>query len=303
MNSNFPIKSIHPILLPPKQFKDRFNNANAFVEMNPSMHIDANGTVVILVRSVNYRKYKDKQFTLYQNYSDSIYTILRGKITEKEPLNLETFRIQDLQYQYGIPTYSTYWKGLEDIRFITPYSLLTTIPECNENGNPSIFKATLQGSIIHSFSACKPNKIEKNWMPFLPANSDPKVIYSLHPFKIKSVEDETLEEIKLSDTIQQKIEGYHGSTNGIPYNGENTFLFLIHLNKDRSYHRWLLFNYETRVVQVSESFSFFSHTYIEFPCSLCSYKDRIFISCGINDDKAMILEVEKDNIDISLIVV
>jgi hypothetical protein len=133
-------------------------------------------------------------------------------------------------------------------------------------------------------------------MPFIPKNSDPKVIYSLHPFKIKSIENEDFEEIQISEWIKQKIEGYHGSTNGIPYNNQ-AILFLIHLNKERSYHRWLLFNYETKSVQVSEPFSFFSHTYIEFPCSLCIFKNRIFVSCGINDDKAMILEIEKAKID------
>jgi hypothetical protein len=75
-----------------------------------------------------------------------------------------------------------------------------------------------------------PNKIEKNWMPFIPKNSDPKVIYSLHPFKIKSIESEDFEEIQLSEWIKQKIEGYHGSTNGIPYNNQ-TILFLIHLSQ------------------------------------------------------------------------
>lgn len=287
----FPVKSVYPIILPCKQFTDNLGKANAFIDMNPSMSVDANGNCTVLVRSVNYRKFPDKQFSLYQNQSNSVYTILRGKIAES--LNLETFKMQQLQYQYGLPTYPTYWKGLEDIRFVDPHTVLATIPECNPRGNPSIFRAILQGAILHSFSPCKPDEVEKNWMPF----ANEKVIYSLNPLKIKNIETEYFETLEISDVLKTNLENYHGSTNGIPYEGG--YLFLIHVNKERTYHRWFWLNLADKSVKVSEPFVFFSHSYIEFPCSLCMYKNRIFVSLGINDDKAAILELDPAHISLS----
>jgi hypothetical protein len=269
--------------------------------MNPSMQIDSNGNVKILVRSVNYRKFYDKKFTMYENYSKSLYTLLSGKIEKNEDLNLDNFHVQDVSYSYLIPTYPTYWKGLEDIRFINATSILAIIPECNETGNPSIFRATLENNIIHSFISCKPNAIEKNWMPYTDDNNTEMVIYSLNPFKVKQVNDEIFTEITFSKEIINQLENYHGSTNGVKYTPfkktEETLLFLIHKNGDKTNHRWLLFNYKTNEIIMSKEFHFFKYSYIEFPVSLAIFNERIFISLGINDDKAFIVETTKESIE------
>lgn len=52
------------IVTPHKQFTDRFNAPNAFLAMNPSLHIDEEGNFILLVRRVNYRKFADRRFTL-----------------------------------------------------------------------------------------------------------------------------------------------------------------------------------------------------------------------------------------------
>jgi len=269
--------------------------------MNPSMHIDSNGDVKILVRSVNYRKFYGKKFTMYENYSKSIYTLLTGKINSNELLNLDKFEVQDLFYNYLIPTYPTYWKGIEDIRFINTNSILAIIPECNEKGNPSIFRATIECNIVHSFISCKPNIVEKNWMPYTDDKNNEMVIYSLNPFKLKQIDDEIFTEITFSEEIMQQLENYHGSTNGVEYTtlnktGEN-ILFLIHKNADKTYHRWLLFNCKTNEIILSKEFHFFQYSYIEFPVSLSIFNERIFISLGINDDKAFIIETTETEIE------
>jgi hypothetical protein len=64
-------KNIIPIIIPQICFIDRFNNVNNYVEMNPSLDIDTDGNVIILVRCVNYKKCKNNKFTLYQNISNS----------------------------------------------------------------------------------------------------------------------------------------------------------------------------------------------------------------------------------------
>jgi hypothetical protein len=137
-----------------------------------------------------------------------------------------------------------------------------------------------------------------------------KVIYSVSPFIIKSVEggngdsdSSNLIEIDIDEVLKSELEGYHGSTNGISgvsgingINGinEDERLFLIH--KGAKTHRWLIFNIESNSITVSKEFSFFSHTYIEFICSLSHFNDRYFISIGINDKKAFIIEINYEDI-------
>jgi hypothetical protein len=313
---------VYPIVIPLKMFIDKHSEYNAFYNMNPSIQIDCNGNVKILVRSVNYRKFYNKIFTMYENYSKSIYTLLSGKINDTELLNLDNFEVEDVFYDYLIPTYPTYWKGLEDIRFINTNSILAIIPECNESGNPSIFRGTLENNTIHSFTICKPNIIEKNWMPYIDEKGNEMVIYSLNPFKLKKIEDEIFTEIIFSQEITSQLENYHGSTNGVcftPLKNEivshlnsstklpatisndvqenENILFLIHKNSDKTYHRWLLFNCKTNEIILSKEFHFFRHSYIEFPVSLAIFNERIFISLGVNDDRAFIVETTKESIE------
>jgi hypothetical protein len=284
------IVNITPIILPELLFTDRFNNTNLYVDMNPSMHISDSGNVKILVRRVNYRKFYNRDFILYENKSNSVYSLLIGTLDDK-PLNLENFSLQMLKNTYTIHTYPTYWTGIEDIRFVNDSTILTTIPECNPSGQPAIFRATLDRQ-VHSHTICSPSAIEKNWMPYIDHNGTQKVIYSLFPFTIKSIDIDDRQVLTHIPTL----EGYHGSTNGILY--KECRLFLIHANKTRTYHRWILFNPSTQAINVSEPFTFFKHSHIEFTCSLASYKDRIFVSIGVNDNSAFILELDQDQIKI-----
>ena len=283
----FEKKSIIPIIVPQTCFIDKYNNINSYVEMNPSINIEDNGDVTILVRCVNYRKFKEKQFTMFNNTSNSIYYIANGKIIDGK-INVETFDFKLVEYDYGMATYPTYWRGLEDIRFIDKNNILVTIPELNISGNPSIFKANLNNNSITNFETCYPNITEKNWMPYYDIENH-KVIYSLDPFTIKSIEDNNIEEVELTETNKSILKGYHGSTNDISVNKYDR-LFLIHLNKDITIHRWLLFNIKTKEIKLSYEFTFFKNSYIEFTCSLTKYKEQIFISIGVNDDKAFIIE-------------
>ena len=282
----FPKKDIIPIIIPQLYFQDIYNNTNNYVEMNPSLFIEENGNVIILVRCVNYKKFNNKQFILYETNSNSVYYILKGNIKDREKLDIENFEYKILEFEYNLPTYPTYWFGLEDIRFINSNTILVNVPELNEGGKPSIFKAELNENKITNFMPCKPNSnTEKNWMPY----NDEKVIYSLHPFMIKNIEDDLIEEIPISESLKDKLKGYHGSTNGITINNDEK-LFLIHINREKTYHRWLLLNIKTNDIELSEDFLFFKNTYIEFTCSLSMFKNRIFVSLGINDDKAFIIE-------------
>jgi hypothetical protein len=286
----FQILNIHPIILPELLYRDRFNNINAYFDTNPSIHISESGRVKILVRRINYRKFHDKNFILYQNQSNSFYTLLTGSIHPGKPLNLEEFQLDSVENKYTIPTYPTYWTGLEDIRFIDDSTILTTIPECNPSGGPCIFKAKLTNNTVDDHVVCQPNYIEKNWMPYKYENTN-KVIYSLHPFIIKSIDSDDRQTLSENPIL----EGYHGSSNGIAY--KDQLLFLIHKNNERTHHRWILFDPSNNSLKISEPFTFFKHSHIEFTCSLASYNDRIFVSLGLNDNSAYILELSVEEID------
>ena len=294
----FPKLHIYPIILPLMRFKDLYNNFNAYFQMNPSMHIDDEGNVIILVRNINYRIFSDNDFIIYNHPCDSVYFIMRGKITPNEPLDVEKFQVEPMIYDYQIPKYSTYWSGMEDIRFINSTSILAVIPECNKGGKPSIFKGTITGNTIHSLTDCYPNIKEKNWMPFMDKDGKDSVIYSLHPFIIKSVENDDGLQIQFDEMLMNRLKDFHGSTNGIEYKEINKRLFLIHAKKmGKIIHRWLLYDILNHVVYLSKEFVFFTHSYIEFPVSLSIFHGKIFVSLGVNDNKAFIIEVLSSDID------
>ena len=291
----FPKKNIYPILVPQNCFIDKNNNQNSYVEMNPSMFITKDGKVTILIRCVNYIKFFNKGFTMFEQFSNSIYHIMNGNIIDNDSLNLESFIMNKLSYTYSTPSFYTYWKGLEDIRFVRTNKLLVTVPECNSKGNPSIFYATLNETNVQDFIDCKPNIVEKNWMPYIGINDEEYVIYSLSPFYIKKILDDNLIKINIKKKNEDFLKNYHGSTNGIIYN-KIYRLFLIHITNEKTYHRWLLFNLENQEIYLSKEFVFFNHSYIEFTCSLCDFNQRIFVSLGVNDNKAFIIEINLNDI-------
>lgn len=279
----YPVRRIVPLVFPKQQYKDRFGEPNAFVDMNPSMFIRPDGEVLLLVRRVNYRKYADKQFSLGSYPSQSKYLVATGNIAD-----LTRWHTEPLRIQYGTMTYPTYWSGPEDIRFTRENQVLATIPECNPSGQPAIFQASLEGSVMHSVKSCHPREMEKNWMPYTDSLGQQRVVYSLFPFRTKGILEPELETVECN---LPELEGYHGSTNGIVYMGDYR-LFLIHINRERTYHRWLLFHPSKKTVQVSDEFVFFQHSYIEFPLSLCDHGEKLYVSLGVNDEAAYILEID-----------
>jgi len=292
------IKNTYPILLKEEFFIDKHNLPASYLSTNPSMFINKEGEVTILVRCVNYRRYPNNFFIVHNNQSISKTKLLKGKIEENKLLNLNNFIDMNIQYDYNIPSYHSLWLGLEDIRFINEKELLVIIPECNPNGNPSIFKATLEEDKIHSFITCYPNQKEKNWMPYSDNEGNDYVIYYAYPFKIKKIVEEEFVDVQLQEnTLYESLKRYNGSTNGIKFKGSNQRLFLLHCNGDKIKHRFIIFNIVYNEIYISKEFSFFKNTYIEFPLSLCEYNNRYFVSMGIDDNKAYIVEITEESID------
>jgi predicted GH43/DUF377 family glycosyl hydrolase len=277
---------IFPIILDIPLYQDRFGSPNRFIEMNPSIYIKETGDFIILVRTVNYLKYKDNKFQIYGSASESKYYIIRGQLHPEKSMNLDNYTCSQLEIQYNIPRQPSLWYGIEDIRFINENSVLTCIPECN-GGRPGIFKGTLNGSTIRDIVKCEPfTTTEKNWMPYCETH----VVYSVNPFTIKDIVYD-IKEIIYSDSV---LDGWHGSSNAIDAFGEK--LFLIHKNRDKVYSKWLLYNPKTKYISHSKEFVFFKDSYIEFTCSLAKYNNRIFVGLGVNDSRAFIVEIKEDTI-------
>lgn len=283
------IKEIYPIITPQLCFIDKFRQCNAYKNMNPAMYIDKDGLVTILVRNINYSKFYNKHFTIFEQGSNSFYIKITGSITNSK-LCLKD--ITHLICHKTLPVYLTCWKGIEDIRFIDEKNILIIIPECNINGNPSVFRGVLEENNIHSISDCKPNIIEKNWLPYK-FNQTYNVIYKLYPFTIKSIDNDDPIIIENSPI---ELKGCNGSTNGINILNTNNILFLVHANLEKCYHRWMIFNPITNEIKVSKLFVFFTHSFIEFCCSLSEYQNQLYVGIGINDEQAFILRLDLNDV-------
>lgn len=290
----FPKKKIHPIILPTKLFMSKYNVLKEYSEMNTSMYINTKGNVTLLIRNVGYSKYPNNTYVIHEHMScSSSYQMITCSILENGSLNLDNINIQDIEIEYNLSINPSYWKGLEDIRFLDENNILVVVPELNKNGMPCIFKAKINHNRIYDFETCYPHFKEKNWMPFKDICGEYKVIYKIWPFQIKSIMEEYFELINLPDFLSI-LDGYNGSTNGLLT--EKGYLFLIHKNGEKVHHRWLLFDLTTRNVTITDPFLFFTNSYIEFPCSLCTYNNIVYVSLGLNDNKAFVIELSFDDI-------
>lgn len=284
----YPIRKITPLIFPKEQYTDRFGEPNAFVDMNPSMYITETGAVTLLVRRVNYRKYANKSFSMGNYPSKSKYVVATGHISD-----LGNLSVKPMNICYSLPAYDTYWVGPEDIRFVDEHTIIATIPECNPTGQPAIFQGSLDDEkMLRYVEPCFPRETEKNWMPYTDEFGENRVVYSLSPFRTKSLKATDLEELPIQ---LPELVGYHGSTNGIRYK-DDWRLFLVHVNRERTYHRWLLFHPAKKTAKVSNEFVFFQHSYIEFPVSLSEHGGSLYVSLGVNDEAAFILELLPPNL-------
>ena len=314
------VKKWIPIICPQKEYKyiDRFGQPNAYVEMNPSLFIDADGTFRLLVRMVNYKKYYDKSFSMSQHKSISQYHIFHGNVQESSgnyTLKFNTSEKLNIDFN-GFRKYESYWLGVEDIRFINKSNVLAVVPEANCSGYPCIFSCEIHNEkereretiTLMLLSALLPNiNVEKNWMPYSYNNED-YVIYSLYPFCIKKINESHLIYTGIkNDNLNDYLNDYHGSTNGIPYSFDSEkesskmLLFIIHATdklSGKTIHRWLLFNPKDYSYKVSNTFIFNEYSYIEFPCSLSTYDGQLYIGLGVDDNKAYIVIADFPNADI-----
>jgi len=274
------VESWLPLICPQRQFRDKEGAPNAYVDTNPSLFVDTSGNTTLLIRQVNYRKFKDRSFKMGEGHSVSQYHVLRGTYKHKQ-FHLDWESSADTHTP--MPKYPTYWYGPEDIRFVDQHTILAIYPELSPGGNPRMVLGNIDTHKTMTFhTLLEGSDVEKNWMPFTHQGAQ-LAVYSVSPLTIKPLQ--LFERTTLHPAPE--LTGYHGSTNGISYNGG--YLFLIHKYTSKTEHRWLYINMREKTFAFSEPFVFFRYSYIELPCSLVELPDgRLATSMGINDDKAMI---------------
>lgn len=292
--------SIHCPQIP---FKNRYGFYSAFREMNPAMFYDREKEEwIVLVRGVNYEKQSNNTYALLASPAHSVYWIAHGP-------SLEKLTFTELQWDYGLPTYGSYWNGIEDARFLDSRRILVTVPQLDSRGQPTIFHASLNDSLtkLTNFQRCEPSeRVEKNWMP-MPGGTH--VIYTVCPLQFKPYDTEKdMFTVPLNSSQKELLEGFHGSTNGVLWktgDGLDGQLYLIHKTIEtergphtssgdppkRVVHRWLFLGVKGEIL-VSQLFTFFQHSYIEFPCSLVKKENQVFVSLGVNDSHAIICQVQ-----------
>lgn len=281
----------YPLITPEIYTSDKHNDPCSYIPMNPSVSIIGD-QIIILVRCVNYRKFSDKSFNMFNEKSNSIYFIARTK-------SLSNLEYKKLNVDYGkYKTFDSYWLGPEDIRFIDSSRVLVTIPELNSTGLPCIFFATLIDDNLKVINKLPDfSSPQKNWMPF---NFQGDAIYSICPLKTINIYDNKIMMIS-NDEKMKDLNGYHGSSNGIDFNyqGFNGKLFLIHRNIsiengiNETVNRWFFRTSEN--VKYSNPFKFFRYSYIEFTCSLCQFlEDTFLVSLGVNDSSAFLVEISRE---------
>ena len=273
-----------PLLTPQILFSDRQGQTNAFLETNPALWIEPDGSAIVCVRLVNYRKFKDRSFKMGGALSESKYHIFRGRMKDGM---FEAQESSALEFVNALPLHPSCWTGYEDLRFLNSKQILCTAPQLSPRGLPVIALASLDGSTATIQRVLPPSEQEKNWMPFLPqAGSRNFVLYSVSPLGLKQLEDGDVRILATADPLR----GYHGSSNGVSIVGQG-FLFLIHKYAARTEHAWLLFDPIGRRYGYSAPFVFLEHSYIEFTCSISLYEDMIHVALGVNDDKAYLCSV------------
>lgn len=262
------------IVVPQRFYTDRHGNPNAYRDHSCSLNINDEGQFTCLIRQVNCQSYVNHTYHVGESKQQSRYIAL---------INNQVYAVE---YNWGeFEEYATYWKGMEDVRFIDEQQILVVVPERNEGGMPCQFLAQLEFNeyyfTIRLISKLYPCSMEKHWLPF-----GDQVIYSLNPLIIKSIDQDDREELEMSTELVNKLTDYSGGTNGVLLNME--YVFLIHKHEGKSEHRWMKMNVYDLSIKLSEPFFFYQHAYYEYACSLSVYENKLYIALSVNGDKVMI---------------
>jgi hypothetical protein len=206
-------------------------------------------------------------------------------------------------------SYKTRVRGIEDIRIYScTEGWLQGFGTCldwkEEGGRPRIHNIrwdVLTGKIESCIPISEPDKIEKNWLPFVHGQEKLSFIYSHSPMKVGSLAKNG--EITWDVNYQPPFNGsdFRGGTSPIQ-DKHGAWVWIVHEvfvktgQKRRTYlHRFMAADPEFKKVLVSAPF-YLDHLGIEFCSGLTAVKGGYLLGYGNEDKEACISFVSTDTV-------
>lgn len=300
-----PLPVVHRISLDSSLRKEGFHPCN------PSGFWDQEtGRYIACLRTVDYKQ----EHAVIWYYNDGkahtenilLYLNLDRSIEKQYPIVDKT----DAPRFNNRPIY-----GLEDIRlfkFRDELWAVYTDVESHTNGLPGmgLLQISPEGEVKqkHLLRGPEPNRVEKNWMPFVKDDSI-YCIYSLNPFIVYRLDHETGQVIPFTREDPEEawarleLRG-SGAPVYVPGKGylvvSHEVAYFEYKGKagGRKYlHRFLWINDDlTNIVKVSRPFILKGHG-VEMVLAMSYHDDLVSMFCGIEDREALILEVSLDTVD------
>lgn len=133
----------------------------------------------------------------------------------------------------------------------------------------------------------KNSRIEKNWMPFSPAEENILAIYTINPFVVVSIED------GIARIVSEKIltnipRDYRGSSQVVPY--RDGFICVAHRVIQNAYrniylHRFFFYDNSWNLTETSGDFVL-EKAGVEFCAGLAINNDMCLVTYGVDDKHA-----------------
>ena len=288
---------------------------------NPSVYLAGDGRVMVNIRNLNYVLYHSENGVFEHSWGPLCY------LHEENNLRLVTDNILcALDGNYEISSSSIVdttlldeeplWEfvGLEDGRLVEwagKLYLSGVRRDTTTNGQGRMELSELsfrKGGVVEVGRARIPapgedsSYCEKNWMPVL--DKDYTYVKWTNPTEVVEVDPvaKTCKTVFLSDYKQLGTSDLRGGSQVIPFGGR--YLALVHEvnlfnseagRKNAVYtHRFVVWDREWNLLEVSESFSFMDAK-IEFCCGMASHGDFLLVSFGFQDNAAFLLGVPKSH--------
>ena len=316
---------IHPLIIP-----SELTNGTGL--MNPSI-LEYNGKLIVNIRHVNYTFYHSEKKLFQHPWGPLTYLHPENDMhlrTENyichidESFNISRFnKIDTSQFD----TYNPMWEfvGLEDARLMEWNGRLFTSgvrrdTTTNGQGRMELCEIEIHDDKVIEVSRWRinppadPNSYcEKNWMPIV--DQPYTYIKWCNPVEVVKVDEQPTSDMVFNSNLVNSTTTYLGSTTNFkekdPRGGSQVIPFgdyyiaLTHEvdlfksevgRKDGVYrHRFVVWDKDWNVVRYTNDFSLMNgHT--EFCCGMCTYKDKILITFGFQDNAAYILEVNPETI-------
>lgn len=288
------------------QIKSNF--PKKFNPMNPSI-VKMDQGYIVNVRLVNFKLINNQYIT------DNNENIINRNIVLTLDKNFKIKNQRELRYSVQ-PKYNHHEIGLTDCRLILINDTLKHFYFISNSYNyypEDMLKIylghfqyksdkPLQVLSLNMLQGPDSNKVEKNWLPFIPYKEPSHednllpfyIMYSYSPLIIYQPRtDGTLKEI-INNDLGLNLSLFRGSAGPIPF--DNGYLVVIHevIFKDTRFytHRFVWFNQQFNKIKCSHLF-IFRQKGIEYCAGMCYNHsgDTILLTAGLNDSSAWIFSL------------